>query len=51
LAEDLLLPDFCSGAAGLSGRSMSDFLTGALTPTGQFETFAEILGVARSFLV
>ena len=31
LAEDLVLPDFCSGAAGLSGRSMRDFFTGALT--------------------
>src|SRR5271168_1081418 len=31
LAEDLLLPDFCSGAAGLSGRSLRDFSTGALT--------------------
>jgi len=32
LAEDLLLPDFCSGPAGLSGRSMRDYLSGALTP-------------------
>src|ERR1035437_879037 len=31
LAEDLLLPDFCSGPAGLSGRSMRDYLSGALT--------------------
>src|SRR5271168_4830219 len=31
LAEDLLSPDFCSGAAGLSGRSLRDFSTGALT--------------------
>src|SRR5271155_310598 len=31
LAEDLLLPDFCSGAAGLSGRSLRDFSTGALS--------------------
>src|ERR1019366_2859990 len=30
LAEDLLLPDFCSGPAGLSGRSMRDYLSGAL---------------------
>src|ERR1019366_10820050 len=33
LAEDLLLPDFCSGPAGLSGRSMRDYLSGALTKT------------------
>src|ERR1035437_461219 len=31
LAEDLLMPDFCSGPAGLSGRSMRDYLSGALT--------------------
>src|ERR1039458_1927500 len=31
LAEDLLLPDFCSGPAALSGRSMRDYLSGALT--------------------
>src|ERR1035437_1609932 len=30
LAEDFLLPDFCSGPAGLSGRSMRDYLSGAL---------------------
>src|SRR5450755_2015333 len=30
LAEDLLLPDFRSGAAGLPGRSVRDFLCGAL---------------------
>src|SRR5208282_3840116 len=30
LAEDLLLPDFCSGAAALPGRSMRDYLSGAL---------------------
>src|ERR1017187_1587976 len=30
LAEDLLLPDFCSGPAALSGRSMRDYLSGAL---------------------
>src|ERR1035437_3511759 len=30
LAEDLLMPDFCSGPAGLPGRSMRDFLSGAL---------------------
>src|SRR5271156_772699 len=30
LAEDLLMPDFCSGAAGLPGRSLRDFLSGAL---------------------
>src|ERR1019366_2253066 len=30
LAEDLLMPDFCSGPAGLSGRSMRDYLSGAL---------------------
>src|ERR1035437_3220869 len=33
LAEDLLLPDFCSGPAGLSGRSMRDYLSGALMST------------------
>src|ERR1039458_6302053 len=32
LAEDLLMPDFCSGPAGLSGRSMRDYLSGALIP-------------------
>src|SRR5271163_4518018 len=32
LAEDLLLPDFRSGSAGLPGRSMRDYLSGALTP-------------------
>src|SRR5271156_5756832 len=31
LAEDLLLPDFRSGSAGLPGRSMRDYLSGALT--------------------
>src|ERR1022692_1979054 len=31
LAEDLLLPDFCSGPAALSGRSMRDYLSGALS--------------------
>src|ERR1019366_9405219 len=33
LAEDLLLPDFCSGPAALSGRSMRDYLSGALKRT------------------
>src|SRR5271154_6069719 len=31
LAEDLLLPDFRSGSAGLPGRSMRDYLSGALS--------------------
>ena len=31
LAGDLLLPDFCSGPAALSGRSIRDYLSGALT--------------------
>src|ERR1019366_9083809 len=31
LAEGLLLPDFCSGPTGLAGRSMRDYLSGALT--------------------
>src|ERR1039457_4366853 len=31
LPEDLLLPDFCSGPAALSGRSMRDYLSGALS--------------------
>src|ERR1035437_2197007 len=35
LAEDLLLPDFCSGPAALSGRSMRDYLSGALTSRGR----------------
>src|ERR1035437_5183135 len=35
LAEDLLMPDFCSGPAGLSGRSMRDYLSGALMIRGQ----------------
>src|ERR1035437_1894866 len=33
LAEDLLMPDFCSGPAALSGRSMRDYLSGALNRT------------------
>src|SRR5277367_587672 len=31
LAEDLLLPDFCSDPAGLPDRSLRDYLSGALT--------------------
>src|ERR1039457_2211495 len=36
LAEDLLMPDFCPGPAGLSGRSMRDYLSGALKKTRHF---------------
>src|ERR1039458_9080987 len=34
LAEDLLMPDFSPAPAGLSGRSMRDYLSGALTDAG-----------------
>src|SRR5208282_3814805 len=41
LAEDLLLPDFCSGAAALPGRFMRDYLSGALILLNPFEYVAE----------
>src|ERR1035437_4111144 len=39
LAKDLLLPDFCPGPAGLSGRSMRDYLSGALTTVTHVRAF------------
>src|SRR5271155_744120 len=38
LAEDLLLPEFCSDPAGLPGRSVRDFLSGALRTSRQGKT-------------
>src|SRR5664279_2874249 len=35
LAEDLLMPDFCSGPAGLPGRFTEGFSTGALKTLGR----------------
>jgi hypothetical protein len=40
LAEDLLLPDFCSGAAGLSGRFTEGFFHRRSHPALVAEQFA-----------
>ena len=44
----LLLPDFCSGPAALSGRSMRDYLSGALKRLyGQVRRAVYVEGMSR----
>src|SRR5271163_369184 len=49
LAEDLLLPDFRSGSAGLPGRSMRDYLSGALREHTDDSAIKEMMDITASW--